>query len=147
MKKQMIKAFVALGVLLAVSANYVNAFGKPLIRKVEIPFDFSIGDKSFPAGVYNIASVNQEKVMLLLSSVDGRESIHIMTNHVQAKDTPKTSKLVFRRYGEAYFLAQVWESYDVNGRQLPKSRAEKSVERDLSRRGERAEVVDLVPSL
>ncbi|MCI0390024.1 MAG: hypothetical protein MOB07_14840 [Acidobacteria bacterium] len=144
MKKQGIKAFVLFGLLLSVSAIYVNAVGKTLIRKVEIPFDFSVGDKTFPAGVYSVTSVNQEKIMLRLSSGDGREAIHILTNPVEAKETPTTSKLIFRRYGETYFLSQIWESYNDQGRQLSKSRTERSVERDLSKRGERPSTVDLV---
>ena len=96
MKKQGIKAFVVLGLLISVTAIYVNALGKTLIRKVEIPFEFSVGDKTFPAGDYNVTSVNQEKTMLRLSSGDGREVIHILTNPVQGKETPTTSKLIFR---------------------------------------------------
>jgi hypothetical protein len=144
LKKQAIKAFVLLSLLLAVSAIYVNAQTKTLIRNVEIPFDFSVGNKTFPAGVYNVTSVNQEKIMLRLRSGDGRETIHIITSPVQAKQTPETSKLIFRRYGETYFLAQIWESYNEHGRQLAKSRTEQSVERDLAKRGERPAIVDLV---
>jgi hypothetical protein len=144
LKKQGIKAFVVLGLLLSVSAIYVNAQGKKLIRKVEIPFDFSVGDKTLPAGAYSVTHVNQEKTMLRLSSEDGRESINIITIPVQAKESPKTGKLIFRRYGETYFLSQIWESHDIHGRQLSKSRKERSVERDLSKRGERPSIVDLV---
>ncbi|HKQ73097.1 MAG TPA: hypothetical protein VJ810_05170 [Blastocatellia bacterium] len=144
MKKQAIKAFVVLGLLLSVSTIYVNALGKTLIGKVKIPFDFSVGDKTFPAGVYSVTSVNQEKIMLRLSSGDGQESIHIVTNPVEAKETPTIPKLIFRRYGETYFLSQIWEPYNEQGRQLPKSRTEQSVERDLSKRGDRPSIVDLV---
>jgi hypothetical protein len=144
LKKQGIKAFVVLGLLLSVSAVCANAQGKTLIRKVEIPFDFSANNKTFPAGVYTVTSVNQEKIMLRLSSGDGRETIHIITSPVQAKETPTTSKLIFRRYGETYFLSQIWESYNEQGRQLATSRTERSVERDLSKRGERPAIVDLV---
>lgn len=144
MKKQGIKAFVLSGLLLSVSAIYVNAQGKTLIRNVEIPFDFSVGNKTFPAGVYSVTSVNQEKIMLRLSSGDGREMIHIITSPVRAKEIPTTSKLIFRRYGETYFLSQIWELYNDQGHQLAKSRTERSVERDLSKRGERPAIVDLV---
>ena len=144
MKKQAIKTFVLLSLLLSVSAIYVNAQTKTLIRNVEIPFDFSVGNKTFPAGVYSVTSVNQEKIMLRLRSGDGRETIHIITSPVQAKQTPETSKLIFRRYGETYFLSQIWESYNEQGRQLAKSRTEQSVERDLAKRGERPAIVDLV---
>ena len=144
MKKQGIKTLVLLGLLLSVSAIIVNAQGRLLIRKVEIPFDFSVGDKKFPAGEYRVTSVNQEKTMIRLSSVDGQDVVNILTNPVQAKETPNTSKLIFRRYGETYFLYQIWESYNDQGRYLSKSRTERSVERDLSMRGERHSIVDLV---
>jgi hypothetical protein len=67
-----------------------------------------------------------------------------MTSNVQAMETPTTSKLIFRRYGETYFLSQIWEAYSEHGRQLAKSRTERSVERDLAMRGGRPAIVDLV---
>jgi len=143
LKKQAIKTFVLSGILLSLSAIYVYARGATLIRKVEIPFDFSIGDKTFPAGAYGVTRVNQDKIMLRLSRDDSREAINILTSPVQAKESPRTGKLVFRRYGNTYFLFQIWEPDDNQGRQLPKSRTERSVERDLTKRGEKPSTVDL----
>jgi len=144
LKKQAIRAFVLLSLLLPLSAIYVYGQGKTLIREAKIPFDFSVGDKTFPAGVYSVTRVNQEKIMLRLSSKDGGESINIITNQVQAKEYPKTGKLIFRRYGETYFLSQIWEIDEIQGRQLLKSRTERSVERDLSKRGDGPAIVDIV---
>src|SRR5262249_413907 len=135
LKKQAIKAFVLLSLLLPVSATYVYAQGRTVIRKVEIPFDFSVADKTFPPAPYTVIRINQEKAMLRLYSEDGRETINFATAPIQAKATPNTPKLVFRRYGETYFLFQVWESNDTQGRQLSKSRTERSVEHDLAMRG------------
>src|SRR5215813_5644309 len=90
LKKQAIKAFVLLSLLLPLSAIYVYGQGKTLIREAKIPFDFSVGDKTFPAGVYSVTRVNPEKIMLRLSSEGGGESINIITNPVQAKESPKT---------------------------------------------------------
>jgi hypothetical protein len=143
LKKQAIRAFVLLSLLIPLSAIYVYGQGKTLIREAKIPFDFSVGDKTFPAGVYSITRVNQEKIILRLSSDDGGESINIVTSPVQANESPKTGKLIFRRYGETYFLSQVWESDETQGRQLLKSRTERSVERDLTRRGEGPAIVDI----
>jgi len=144
LKKQAIKAFVLLSLLLPLSAIYVYGQGKTLIREAKIPFDFSVGAKTFPAGVYSITRVNQEKIMLRLSSKDGGESINIITSPIQAKEYPKTGKLIFRRYGETYFLSQIWESDEIQGRQLLKSRTERSVERDLTKRGDGPAIVDIV---
>jgi hypothetical protein len=144
LKKQAIKAFVLLSLLLPLSAIYVYGQGKTLVREAKIPFDFSVGAKTFPAGVYSVTRVNQEKIMLRLSSKDGGESINIITSPVQAKEYPKTGKLIFRRYGETYFLSQIWESDEIQGRQLLKSRTERSVERDLTKRGDGPAIVDIV---
>jgi hypothetical protein len=144
LKKQAIRALVLLSLLVPLSASFGYAQGKALIRKVNIPFDFSVSDKTFPAGVYSVTRVNQEKVMLRLSSEDGGEAIHVVTIPVQAKESPKTAKLIFRRYGETNFLSQIWESDEIQGRQLLKSRTERSVERDLAKRGERPSIVDIV---
>ena len=144
LKKQALRAFVLLSILFSLSANNVYAHGAVLINRVDIPFDFSVGAKKFPAGVYNITRVNQEKIILRLSSADGREAINIVTNSIQARETPKTSKLIFHRYGETYFLYQIWESEEVQGRQLAKSQTERTIEHDLSKSGERVSVVDLV---
>jgi len=144
LKKQAIKAFVLLSLLLPLSAIYVYGQGKTLVREAKIPFDFAVGDKTFPAGVYSVTRVNQEKIMLRLSSEDGGEATHVITIPVQAKESPKSGKLIFRRYGETYFLSQIWESDEIQGRQLLKSRTERSVERDLAKRGERPSIVDIV---
>jgi len=144
LKKKAIKAFGLLSLLLSISTFYVYAQGQTLIRKVKIPFGFSVGDKTFPAGVYSVTRVNQDNIMLRLSSDDGGESINIITSPVQAKEYPNTGKLIFHRYGETYFLSQVWESDEIQGRQLVKSRAERSVERDLTKRGEGPAIVDIV---
>jgi hypothetical protein len=144
LKKKAIKALVLLSLLLPLSAIYAYGQGKTLVREAKIPFDFSIGDKTFPAGVYSVTRVNQERIMLRLSSEDGGEAINIVTSPVDAKEYPTTGKLIFRRYGDTYFLTQVWESGEIQGRQLLKSRTERSVERDLTRRGEGPSIVDIV---
>src|SRR5215475_11687819 len=144
LKKQAIRAFVLLSLLVPLSAIYVYGQGKTLVRGAKIPFDFSVGDKTFPAGVYSVTRVNQERVMLRLSSEDGGESINIITSPVEANEYPKTGQLIFRRYGETYFLSQIWESDEIQGRQLVKSRTERSVERDLTKRGEGPAIVDIV---
>lgn len=146
MKKQNIKALVSLSLLLSLPAVYVYAQGKTLIREVEIPFDFSVRDKTLPAGAYSVAWVNSEKSMFRLRNEDSGEAIVGLATSVQAKGAPKTAKLLFRRYGETYFLFQIWEPGNVRGRQLPKSRTERSTERNLAKRGEEPSTVDLVPS-
>jgi hypothetical protein len=44
----------------------------------------------------------------------------------------KHARLVFHRYGERYFLAEVWSGLDVSGRQLVKSQEERAIEQELA---------------
>jgi len=145
LKKQAVKTFVLLGILLSLSAIYVYAREATMIRKVEIPFDFSVGNKTYPAGTYRITRVTPDKTVIQLNSEDGKQVVRVLTFPVRAKEIPETGKLNFRRYGKSYFLYQIWEPTDYQGRQLSKSRTERSVERDfLTKRGEEPAIVDLV---
>lgn len=132
--------------LLLGSLPAINTYaqGNILISKVEIPFDFSVRDKTLPAGTYRITRVFQDNNLLLLSSEDRREGVNIFTFPVQAKALPETGGLSFRRYGEAYFLFGIWETGTIQGRQISKSRTERSVERALAKRGAEPSNVDLV---
>jgi len=51
----------------------------------------------------------------------------VITNAAQAKETQTESKLVFNRYGNRYFLSQVWNGGSIRGRQLPISPREKEM--------------------
>ena len=146
MKKRAIRVFGLLGLLFSLSAVYVYAQNITLVRKVEIPFDFSVGDTTLPAGTYSITRVLSDKSVLRLSSEDRGEEVNILTHSVQASEFPKTGKLIFNRYGETYFLSQIWESDATQGRQLSKSRTERSIERDLAKRGEESSIVGIVLS-
>jgi hypothetical protein len=42
------------------------------------------------------------------------------------------ARLVFHRYGERYFLAEVWNGADPTGRQLLKSQEERAIESELA---------------
>src|SRR5262245_66031806 len=104
LKKHAIRALVLLSLLFPLSAIYVYSQGKTLVREAKIPFDFSVGDKTFPAGVYNVTRVNQEKIMLRLSSEDGGEATHVVAIPVEEKECPDSGKLVARRLGEVYLF-------------------------------------------
>src|SRR6267378_3462303 len=64
---------------------------------------------------------------LCLHCGDARASALVITNAAQAKETQTESKLVFNRYGNRYFLSQVWNAGSIRGRQLPISPREKEM--------------------
>ena len=54
-----------------------------------------------------------------------------LSNSLPAKNGKSNPRLVFHRYGEQYFLAEIWNG-DFTGRQLMRSSKEKALQRDLA---------------
>jgi hypothetical protein len=82
--------------------------------------------------------------MLSIRSVDGDSGEYVLTSNVQAGARRSESKLVFHRYGGQYFLSQVWTAGDSAGRELPKSRRERGVERETAKSAMERQTVTLV---
>src|SRR5687767_13840604 len=85
-----------------VGSIYLMAQG-PL--KATIPFDFTIGSKSFTPGTYLLRPAVMQSV-LAVQSVDGKSGAMTLTRPVQASKM-SSARLIFNRYGDQYFLSQV----------------------------------------
>jgi hypothetical protein len=94
---------------------------------VNIPFDFSAGNKTLPAGEYSVRVQFNDRRMLLLERKDSSAAMFILTNNVVANAPQSESKLIFNRYGDRYFLSQVWNEGDPRGWQLTKTAREKEI--------------------
>lgn len=119
MKTQMIRN-VSLGLLAAASMFAQN----PHKCNVNIPFGFHVGDTMLPAGRYAV-DTDTARNIVRVRSTDMGKSILILT-HVVGKYYGETqSRLVFNRYGDQYFLSQVWTPAGGPGRELHKTKREK----------------------
>jgi len=125
MNKQALKVFslLSLSVMLAVVAVSATPTGS---IKAHIPFDFSVGNKTLPAGVYTVAPLTTPGA-LLIRHEDGRAAAMVITQGVQAQQEQDQTKLVFHRYGDQYFLAEVWTAGASNVRELRRSRTEREL--------------------
>lgn len=130
MKTQFLKSllFAAMFAVISItamtsSANAQN--GRALT--LETKFDFHVGDKKLSAGKYKIKQISAKTFSL--QSVDEKESV-IINAPLTAGNVAdgKTEKVVFNRYGDNYFLTEIWSSGDAQGRGLFKSKAEKAAE-------------------
>ncbi len=93
--------------------------------KADIPFDFQVGKKKFPKGDYTIESIGETGAMLLRREKGGK-AINFVA--VKDKQTDKhKSKLLFRRYGDQYFLARIWDGTSQTVFKIEKTSAEKKV--------------------
>jgi len=79
------------------------------LMKVNIPFAFSAENHSLPEGEYLVLTVTPERSIRIVSA-DGKHTAIVNTLPNYAKSPSESSRLVFHRYGNEYFLAQVWTS-------------------------------------
>jgi hypothetical protein len=105
-----------------------------LTVRAKIPFDFSVGDKKLAAGEYTLRRLSgfADNKTMLVSSVDSSTRMFQSTLAVQVLTPKNETSLVFHKYGDQYFLEQIWLSGEQEGTQLPESRGERIVRRQLA---------------
>jgi hypothetical protein len=65
-----------------------------------------------------------------------RQHVVLFTGNAAVRNSgPDQSSLEFHRYGNNYFLADIWWAEDASGLELPKSKTEKQFVRMASVRG------------
>jgi hypothetical protein len=129
MKKQISRALLglaaALALAVAANAQALDAF------VIHVPFDFVAGEKQMPAGRYTVRRVRSDaESALFIRSEDGRSTAVVLTNTGEAN--PRAAALVFRRHGDRYFLAEISAPGTASVRKLPRTGAERRLERELA---------------
>ncbi len=152
MQKQILKAATILSLVVALTITFAAApaaaesFGS---IRVDVPFDFSAGSRVFPAGKYTIrpAGVNTNGV-IRITSEDGKTSGVLLTNSAESIESKNETALIFHRYGDQYFLFQVWVVGDTIGLEVPKSSMERqavrAVEADKEQSARSDEPADVI---
>ena len=135
MKKQILKGFTMLALIIGIAfvSAVVSANGQSssMIR-ADVPFAFTVGDKALPAGEYTASSITTSNGAIVIRSKDSKNAAVRLSNAVRDSDNSNSqAKLVFHRYGQRYFLSEVWLG-DMTGRQLLKSKQERSISRELA---------------
>jgi hypothetical protein len=94
---------------------------------VDIPFEFSAGKATLPAGVYSIKRMSGQ--LLRLRSADGKAAVILNAPVTHNSSDPNAiERLVFSKQGEQYFLSQIWLTAD-SGRQVWIGRQAEKAER------------------
>ena len=101
--------------------------------RAKVPFDFSIGNKKLQAGQYTFSRLSTDNRIILVSNVDDNTSVFQSTLGAQVLAPQNESKLVFHRYGDQYFLEQIWTAGEREGTEVPESRSERSVRQQLAK--------------
>ena len=93
----------------------------------KVPFDFTVGNRVFPAGTYQVSYSATKTVILIRSQDDNRFHAFAITYPADYPADPSTSggKVIFTKYGNQYFLHEVLCSALSMNVALPTSRLEK----------------------
>ncbi len=113
MKNKTYRIFAILGIFFAFAVANAQA---PSKVEVNIPFEFSAGNTTLPAGAYSIKRMSGNTVSL--RSKDGHSSVILNAPVTQNSSDPNAVEhVVFERYGDQYALSQIWLTADT-GREI-----------------------------
>lgn len=113
MKNYAAIALVACFALLTLASTPSHA---QALLKADVPFSFCAGHGMLPAGQYSISRIGSQQSLLLSSTRRGIELM--MASNTDWRTDFEVPKLVFHRYGDEYFLAEIWTSTDNAVRRL-----------------------------
>ena len=96
---------------------------------VNIPFQFQAGESVLPAGNYTVRMVdNSELAIMQITSKDHPSTSAIFRVHEKdLTSAPTESEVVFNKYGDHYFLAQVFDEGDPSGSEVVESSYEQKI--------------------
>lgn len=107
---------------LALGSISIPAHAQDNTLTVNVPFGFEVGSKHLEPGVYKVS----ESLNNVVAIQNNSNCAMLLTHSGETMKPTKTAKIVFRRYGDHYFLRQIW--FDSNGNtyvESPESKTEK----------------------
>ena len=125
------------------SVRSVNAQSADCM-KVTIPFAFDVANQTLQAGDYQLRrSIERSRVVIQIRDKENQKSIYLPIHSALGLEIQSISKLVFHHYGDQYFLSQVWFAGRSEGQELPKTKREQTVQRNLAMKKRGAGIIEV----
>ncbi len=112
-------------VLLLTAASYAQ---QHLVLKADIPFEFSVGKKAFPAGEYVVVRVAPHT--LALRDSNDKFLTAVMTAPASSLTARPASKLKFELKDGRYALSEIWAEGSTSGYRLPLPKRQSALAQD-----------------
>jgi hypothetical protein len=146
--KNSITSLVASGLVscaLAIGAATPSfAQSTPLV-KADIPFAFQANGKLMPAGTYRFSQENGS--IMRLSGTDNHVQALAMALRDNGVKPATVSKITFNKYGDHYFLHNVWVAGSTTSYRCTTTKQEKNIVRELRNQQPTEVAVNVIPSL
>jgi hypothetical protein len=148
LKKQILSIVATLALLIPISI--IGFAGLSGTVKADIPFDFTVGNIEFKAGKYSVGrlSASNSSSTLIIRGEDNGEVGSFNVNKAIDRNGSQP-RLIFRRYGNQYFLAKVFDGHSGQGAEFQKSKAEREAAKkgDIITQNAKPETVTVVAQI
>jgi hypothetical protein len=132
-KKNLLSLAMSLALLMSTAAQAQSTH-----LKITVPFEFTAGTVQLPAGEYEVTAVGPwGGLTLLVHNLNSNAGTLVLSTSCLSQKPAADPKLVFYRYGQRYFLADVWNRNSSVGSQIKIS----SRQTELARNQSKGEVV------
>jgi hypothetical protein len=113
-KKNLLSLAMSLALLMSAAAQAQTTH-----LKITVPFDFTAGNVQLPAGEYEVTAVGPwGGSTLSVHNVNSNAGTLVLSSSCQSQKPAANAKLVFYRYDQQYFLAEVWNRNSSFGNQI-----------------------------
>jgi hypothetical protein len=110
----------AVGLLTLLGGATANSQSGSL--KSRVPFEFTVGTTTIPAGTYSVALSGADNNIVTIGNI--HHTVAALTGARKSDRSNGPTRLVFHRYGHRYFLREMWFSSD-RAETLPERNAER----------------------
>ena len=90
----------------------------------QVPFDFTVANKTVPAGRYVVQAATMDGKTLEISNRNAKVGLMAQVLPTESKQGADHYALVFDHYGDRYFLTGIKLQGSKTGYKLPESKAE-----------------------
>lgn len=108
-------------ILFAAALTGSSAFAQTLKAHASVPFEFRVGNTVLPAGDYQIS---ESRDLLTVSQTTGKHTIMHLTLPASRRTVTPDAKLQFTRFGDEYFLTNIWSGGSHEGRGISPTKHE-----------------------
>jgi len=116
MKQLIARTLTSLLLVVVWLAGTAYAQSTTWVIKVNIPFEFNVGDKTFPAGDYSLAQPLQH--FLVLRDSRGQAIASAFTEGIESAAPVAAPKLRFYSADGRHVLTEVWQQQESSGQRL-----------------------------
>jgi hypothetical protein len=111
--------------------------------RTTVPFNFSAGDKQLPSGTYTIS--RDSSGIIRIQNRDKHVDVY-MTATPGNNEAANSAELIFRKYGEQYFLKEVLASQSGLDARIPTWKLEKKAQQEAGKSVNEIEAPGVQPS-